>query len=171
MGSLNWINLAAFFLMVTGLILMIRDSRSSRPIWKRDTSRRLLFGRHETWPSASDHSSSPLTPYKLACWLDRRKPQWPLPSKASQRHYEAIVTALTDGRNFGNERPLGSQSPEWDLTWGAQVHWEKTKIEGTPDKTHEIELTRSLVRRYIQSIKIEIPEFLDEKYDDRFPWK
>ena len=128
--------------------------------------------RPETWPRVEDPAARELNPHKLACWLDRRKPEWPLPSPEAEKHYDLVIDALIDEGRFGNERPLGRQSPPWAHPWGAQVYWERAKGEkGESDKTHEIELTRSLVRRYLRSSEHPVPEFLDEKHDDRFPWK
>ena len=147
---------------VFSLVMAIRDRRQrSRP-----------NARGETWPQVEDCAARVLNPYKLACWLDRRKPEWPLPSQESNEHYDDIVSALTDDSRFGNELPLGRQSPPWAHPWAAQVYWEQAMTEnGEPNNTHEIQLTRSLVRRYLRSITRPLPEFLDEKYDDRFPWK
>ena len=175
MGSVDWSDWVTIALLCIGLAITAADLKAGRSLWKpekRLSGSTFPFGRKPTWPSVNDEAATPLNPYKLACWLDRREPRWPLLSKASRHHYDAIIAALIDEDQFGNELPLGSQSPPWAHPWAAQVYWERAvEKKGKPNKEHEIELTRSLVRRYLRSIDHPIPEFLDEKYDDRFPWK
>lgn len=160
----DWVLIALFLI---GAIAWVWDRRERKKPTPAPTDERA-----ETWPTVEDRAAGELTPFKIACWLDRRKPQWPLPSSESREYYDDIIDALTAESRFGNELPLGRQSPPWAQPWGAQVYWQRGVGEkGDLNKEHEIELTRSLVRRYLRATDHPIPDFLEEKYDDRFPWK
>ena len=121
-----------------------------------------------TWPQVGFPEGRRLHPHKVACWMNGLPTEWPLISKAAKDSYKALMRALMDENQFGNELPLGSESPLWEQQWGFQVAWHSYGTNH--DTTHKIELTRMLVRRYLLSIKHPVPEFLDCKYDAMYPW-
>ena len=86
--------------------------------------------------------------YEAACLLANWPPEWPIRDVAAREEYESLLKSI-------KKEELGGELA-FEAGWRSGAE---------SSEVHELEIDSEVLRRYIHSMKREIPPFLDEKFD------